>query len=113
MKTILQILESPDKKHRLILERKYSLFDAACGEIHDTFYLKIKNNSGFLGRIFSSKRVHIGESHYCYDGSSSKGSVIGDINIKPENKFAEVILKAFVLNNCDNSKINTSTRIEY
>ena len=42
MKSILQTLESPDKKHTLILEREYSFFDAAFGEIHDTFYLKIR-----------------------------------------------------------------------
>lgn len=111
MKDILQTLESPDKRHKLILEREYSFFNAVFGKIHDRFYLKIRDGSVF--RYFFPIIKKIGESHYCYDGSFPKGSVIECIDVKPENKFAEVILKTFVLNNCENSRIKTSSRVNY
>lgn len=111
MKEILQTLESSDKNYHLVLERKFSLFDVAAGEIHDTFYLKIRDGSLF--RYFFPIKQKIGESNYCYDGSSPKGSIIECIDIKPENEFAEVSLKTFVLNNCENSEIKTSSRVKY
>ena len=111
MKDILQTLESPDKRHKLILEREYSFFDAAFGEIHDIFNLKIRDGSLF--RYFFPIKQKIGESHYCYDGSSLMGFVTKCINIQPENNFAEVILKTLVLNNYENSEIKTHSKIDY
>lgn len=101
MREILQTCESPDKTYSIKLKRKFSIFDIATGETHDSFYLTIKNKSSLLNKLFPRK-VKLGESHYVPiitpSGHPLGGNRINQISLNPKEDHIETIISRRTFN---------------
>jgi hypothetical protein len=117
MRTILQILESPDKKYQLILQKRVSLFDITDGT-PDNFHLLIINNSQLpIIRNLLKKDIKLADDTY-YESSAQAflnpyGNVITNVQINPQEKHIDVILSRILLGKGSESRYKETKKISY
>jgi hypothetical protein len=117
MRTILKILESPDKKYQLILEKRTSLIGMANG-IPDDFHLLIISNSQLpIIRNLLKKDINLADDTY-YEPSAQAflnpyGNIVTNVQLNPQKKHINVTLLRILLGKDLEFKYKETKKIRY